>query len=52
MPDESKIKTKVPQTRFLRNYERTLFRNDMHHIKWETILSSNADDPYNMATIL
>ena len=43
-------KPKVLETRCLSNYDRALFRNDLQQLDWETILSSHADNPDNMAT--
>ena len=43
-------KPKVLETCCLRNYDRTLFCNDLQQIDWETILSSHADNPNNIAT--
>ena len=43
-------KPKVLETRCMSNYDRALFRNDLQQIDWETILSSHADNPDNMAT--
>ena len=43
-------KPKVLETRWLSNYDRALFRSDLQQIDWETILSSHADNPDNMAT--
>ena len=42
-------KPKVLETRCMSNYDRALFRNDLQQIDWETILSSHADNPDNMA---
>ena len=38
------------ETRSLSKYDRALFRNELQQIDWETILSSYADNPDNMAT--
>ena len=43
-------KPKLLETRSLSKYDRALFRNDLQQIDWETILSSYADNPDNMAT--
>ena len=45
-------KRKILETRCLSNYDRALLRNDLQQIDWETILSSHADNPDNMATTL
>ena len=43
-------KPKLLETRSLSNYDGALFRNDLQQIDWETILSSYADNPDNVAT--
>ena len=48
-----RVKNKKPKflvTRSLSSYDRALFRNDLQQIDWETIFSSYADNPDNMAT--
>ena len=48
-----RVKNKKPiilEIRSLSKYDRALFRNDLQQIDWETILSSYADKPDNIAT--
>ena len=48
-----RVKIKQPrilEIRFLSKYDRQLFRDDLQQIDWETILSSCADNPDNIAT--
>ena len=42
-------KPKVLETHSLSNYDKVQFRHDLQQIDWETVLSSYADNPDNMA---